>query len=74
MTKFEELIWAAAFASQLNPHVADVSVHSFRENVAAGTAGLPVTEGNVCDHKGKDRYECAVRGILCDGCGATVES
>ena len=53
MTPFEVGIWQAAFATAREDHAAHAAemLEEFRLLVAEGDAGLPVTEGNVCDHK-----------------------
>jgi len=51
VTPFEVGIWQAAFAIDPSSGWANARVRRFREQVADGVEMLPVTEGNVCDHK-----------------------
>ena len=73
MTPFEVGIWQAAYAHSGDGLVADGSVLEFRDAVANGVKMLPVTEGNVCDHKGKPTFEDKYRGLCCD-CGVPMGS
>ncbi len=71
MTDFEVGIWQAAFAVHEDAAMCQGVVMSFRAEVANGTAGLPVSEGNVCDHKLTETIKVD-RGFACAACHVLV--